>query len=87
MTAHRTKERRRQNRFVALPGGPRRCEWRTPVSEWVGANGRPVPGRCRCMWNLPEGEFSYLEGQFDPKSIAFNIPPTSKQDSVQRRTT
>jgi len=72
------------DRFIDLPGGPRRGEWRTPISEWVGANGRLLPGRCRATWNLPEGEFAYMEGRFDPDSFAFNVPPTAE---VQRRTT
>ncbi|HUJ07415.1 MAG TPA: DUF6544 family protein [Streptosporangiaceae bacterium] len=65
------------DRFAALPGGMRRAEWRTPVSEWVAAGGRPVPGQSRAIWNLPEGEFCYLEGRFDPGSIAFNVPPAT----------
>jgi hypothetical protein len=72
------------DRFADLPGGPRRAEWRTPISEWVGANGRPVPGPLKCVWNLPEGKFSYLEGRLDPESIAFNVPPTTREESVRR---
>jgi Family of unknown function (DUF6544) len=71
------------DRFADLPGGPRRAEWRTPISEWVGANGRLLPGRCKCVWNLPEGEFSYLEGQFDPARIAFDVPPTTDEESAR----
>ncbi len=73
------------DRFAALPEGLRRAEWRTPISKWVTANGRPVPGPCRVVWNLPEGEFSFLEGRWDPESVAFNVPPTSKQESAQTR--
>jgi hypothetical protein len=72
------------DRFADLPGGPRRAEWRTPISEWVEANERQMPGRCSALWNLPEGEFSYMEGRFDPESFAFNVPPTTKQESAQR---
>jgi Family of unknown function (DUF6544) len=61
------------DRFADLPGGLRRAEWRTPISEWFTANGRVVPGRARAVWNLPEGEFSYIEGRLDPDSIAFNV--------------
>jgi Family of unknown function (DUF6544) len=75
------------DRFAALPEGPRRAEWRTPVSGWVDANGRPVAEWIRCVWNLPEGEFAYLEGRWDPGSIAFNVPPTTREQLVQRRTT
>ena len=64
------------DRFIDLPGGPRRAEWRTPIPAWVSANGRPVPGPAKCVWNLADGEFPYLVGRFDPDSFAFNIPPT-----------
>jgi Family of unknown function (DUF6544) len=73
------------DRFVDLGGGPQRCEWRTPFSEWVDANGRLVPGRCRAVWNLPDREFSYMEGRFDPHSLAFNLPPTTTEEAAQRR--
>ena len=70
------------DRFADLPGGPQRAEWRTPIPEWgVGTNGRPVPGPFKCVWNLPEGEFSYIEGRLDPASFAFNVPPTTKQSA------
>jgi Family of unknown function (DUF6544) len=73
------------DRFIDLPGGPQRAEWRTPIPEWeVDANGRPVPGPFKCVWHLPEGEFSYIEGQLDPASFAFNVTPTTKEEPVQR---
>jgi hypothetical protein len=72
------------DRFADLPAGPRRAEWRTPISEWVEANERPMPGRCSALWNLPEGEFSNIEGRFDPASFAFNVPSTTKVESAQR---
>jgi hypothetical protein len=71
------------DRFADLPKGLR-AEWRTPVSEWVTINGRPVPGPGRCVWNLAEGEFSYLEGRFDPASVAFNVPPTGAEHLARR---
>jgi Family of unknown function (DUF6544) len=72
------------DRFIDLPRGPQRAEWRTPIPEWVDANGRPVPGPFKCVWHLPEGDFSYIEGRLDPESFAFNVPPAPKQDSAQR---
>jgi len=73
------------DRFIDLPGGPRQAEWRTPIPEWVvGANGRLVPGPFKCVWTLPEGEFSYIEGRLDPAGFAFNVPPTTKEESAQR---
>jgi hypothetical protein len=35
------------------------------------------------MWTLPEGQFSYLEDRLDPVSIAFEVPPTTMQESAQ----
>jgi Family of unknown function (DUF6544) len=71
------------DRFIDLPGGPRRCEWRTPIPEWVvDANGRVVPGPFKCVWNLPEGEFSYIEGRLDPQSFDFNVPPITEERSA-----
>lgn len=66
------------DRFAALPGGLRRAEWRTPIREWTSPHGRPLPGRSRAVWRLDEGEFSYIEGCFDPASIAYNVSPTTR---------
>lgn len=68
------------DRFVALRGGPRQAEWHTPIPEWVSAHGRPIPDQFAAVWHLPEGDFSYIEGCFDPAGIAFNIPPTATED-------
>jgi Family of unknown function (DUF6544) len=72
------------DRFADLRGGPRRAEWRTPISRWATTNSRLVPEQGRVLWNLPEGEFCYMEGRFVPESFAFNVPPTDKEHSVQR---
>jgi hypothetical protein len=63
------------DRFVALPGGPRRAEWRTPVSEWTENGGRAWPGSITAVWQLPEGPWPYAEGRLDPASFASNVPP------------
>ena len=47
------------------------------MSEWAAVGGRLVPGQSRAVWNLPEGEFCYIEGGFDPGSIAFKVSPTT----------
>jgi uncharacterized protein DUF6544 len=73
------------DRFADLPGGPRRAEWRTPMSEWVAVDGRPLPGQSKAVWNLTEGEFSYLEGRFDPASVAFNVAPTAREGGFDAR--
>lgn len=67
------------DRFAALPGGPRRAEWRTPIPAWTRMRGRRLPGRFSAVWHLTEGEFSYIEGSLDPASIAFNVSPPRRE--------
>lgn len=63
------------DRFADLPHGLVRAEWRTPVSSWRVVDGRPIPGPFGAVWHLPEGPLPYIEGELDPASIAFNVPP------------
>jgi hypothetical protein len=65
------------DRFAALPSGPVRAEWRTPVRSWQSFDGRVVPGPFRAVWHLPDGELPYIKGAFVPDSVAFNISPRS----------
>ena len=56
------------DRFAALPEGPRRAEWRTPISEWVQPRTADAcPGS-----SVPSGTF--------PKGSS----PTSRAGSTQR---
>ncbi len=58
------------------PGRPLvRGRWRTPVDGWRRVDGRALPTRGRAVWHLPGGEFPYLEVDFDPGALAFNVAP------------
>jgi hypothetical protein len=63
------------DRYAALPGGTVLARWRTPVQSWDTAGGRPLPGPARAIYTLPDGPFCYVEGRFEPGSLAYNIPP------------
>ncbi len=61
------------DRYAALPGGPVRAEWRTPIERWEMVDGRSVPGNVSSIWHLPEGPFPYLTAYMT--DIAFNVDP------------
>ena len=63
------------DRFAALPQGLVRAEWRTPIEAWTTSNGRPLPGASSAIWQLPEGSFAYIEGQFVPGHVTYNVLP------------
>jgi len=46
------------------------------ISSWREVDGRPIPGPFGAVWHLPEGPLPYIQGELDPASIAFNVPPT-----------
>jgi len=73
-----------KDRFLeGLDGKTVRTEWRTPVSGWQDVNGRKLPIRAQAVWQLSSGAFTYADFTFDPKKIAFNVPPTDGNDSAQ----
>lgn len=68
------------DRYAALPGGPTRAEWRTPVPGWDQVDGRPFPRPGGATWMLDDGPFTYVEGGFvrgtlrhdtDPRDVAW----------------
>jgi hypothetical protein len=64
---------RTDDRWYAGSTPPRRTTWSTPIDGWTTlAGGRPVPTDGSATWHLPEGEFSYVRGSFDPSSIEFD---------------
>lgn len=66
------------DRFVELPAGLVRAEWRTPVPRWVRApGGWPFPGPAGAEWHLPDGVLPYVEGTFDPASFVVDVPPVA----------
>ena len=61
------------DRYVDLPGGLVRAEWRTPVWSWDVVDGRPLPGRLCAVWHLPDGPMPYADGRLS--DVTFNVAP------------
>ncbi len=66
------------DRYADLPGGPRQARWTTPIGHWETVGGRPFPRGGCATWHLPDGEFTYVEGEFDPATFVENLPPTAE---------
>ncbi|HWL35584.1 MAG TPA: DUF6544 family protein [Frankiaceae bacterium] len=62
-----------EDRWAALPGGPVRARWTTPVAGWDEIGGRPVPAGGAAVWHLPAGEYTYGEGRFS--AVEWDVPP------------
>lgn len=67
------------DRWAALPGGPTRARWTTPIDGWTDHKGRWLPTAGHAIWHLDTGEFEYVHGTFIPESVEFNVPPPSIQ--------
>ena len=63
------------DRYAALPGGPVRARWTTPIMRWELVGDRPLPTSGAAVWHLPEGPFTYAEGRFVPGSVEYNVAP------------
>jgi hypothetical protein len=61
------------DRYAALPSGPLRAEWTTPVARWDLVAGRRLPGPSAAIWHLPEGPFTYVEGGVVPDSVEYDV--------------
>ena len=59
------------DRYAALPGGPVRAEWTTPIAGWTRTAGRAVPTRGSAVWHLPDGDFTYAEFTFGPHAVEY----------------
>jgi hypothetical protein len=66
---------RSSDRFVDLPEGLVRAEWRTPVPGWTREGGRPFPMPGGAEWLLPEGPLRYVRGGFLPGTVRYDVPP------------
>jgi hypothetical protein len=62
------------DRYATLPGGTVLTPWRTPVTGWQVIDGRPFPGPFSVFYDLADGPFCYLEGSFQPGTVAYNSP-------------
>ncbi|HEY5013275.1 MAG TPA: DUF6544 family protein [Acidimicrobiia bacterium] len=63
------------DRYAALPSGPLRAEWTTPVARWDVVAGRQLPGPSAAIWHLPEGPFTYVEGAVVSSSVEYDVAP------------
>lgn len=61
------------DRWYGAPEGPVRAEWRTPIGDWVRANGRAFPVEGAAVWHFGGGPFTYAEGHWAPGSIEYNV--------------
>lgn len=61
------------DRYATLPDGIVLTPWRTPVEAWQIVEGRPFPGPFSAIYDLANGPFCYLKGQFTPGAVSFNI--------------
>ena len=65
-----------RDRFFDSPDGRKlRTEWETPVAGWQEADGRMLPTSAQAVWRLPDGPLPYADFRFEPRRIAFNVPP------------
>jgi hypothetical protein len=63
------------DRYLALPSGLVQARWSTPVAGWTSSQGRRFPTYAEAVWHVPEGEFPYIRGRFDPETFEHNTSP------------
>ena len=63
------------DRYAALPGGPVRAEWTTPVTQWNFRGGQPLPEPGAAIWHLADGPFTYAKGGVVPATVVYNVRP------------
>ena len=50
----------------------------SPLDGWTTTtDGRPLPTTASAVWHLPEGDFTYVRGAFDPALVEFDRAPSS----------
>jgi hypothetical protein len=73
------------DRWYAGTNPPTRTGWSTPLDEWVTRpDGRRLPRRGSALWHLPDGEFTYVRGAFDPASLTIETAPAPAHAPVER---
>lgn len=70
--AGRVRDVATDDRYCALPSGPVRARWTTPVDGWMTVDGRPVPMYARAIWELPEGRWTYARARLDPHGLSWD---------------
>jgi hypothetical protein len=74
--AGRLRDFRTVDRWYAGTTPPVRAPWTTPVTGWSRLpDGRPLPLDGAAVWQLPDGDLTYVRGSLDPSTMAFNIAP------------
>jgi hypothetical protein len=52
-----------------------RCRWTTPIDGFLDVGDRRLPTHGAAVWHPAEGDFAYVELEFDPTTLAFNVAP------------
>jgi hypothetical protein len=65
------------DKMAALPAGLVKALWHTPIAGWQAVDGRRLPTRGASSFDLEEGPYSYVEFEFDPDSLVYNVVPES----------
>lgn len=63
------------DRYAALPEGPTRATWRTPVGAWTLHDRRRHLWRASAVWDLDEGPFEYARLRSEPGDVRYNLTP------------
>jgi hypothetical protein len=67
---------RTEDRWYAGVDPPVRAPWRTPIAGWrTTADGRVVATGGGATWELPDGDLTYIEGQWLPDTLRFDVAP------------
>lgn len=62
------------DRWYAGTDPPTRTPWRTPFDDWTTTDdGRPLPGRGAAVWCFDDGDFTYIEGTFEPSTFEVDV--------------
>ncbi|WP_040339512.1 DUF6544 family protein [Candidatus Blastococcus massiliensis] len=64
---------RSRDRWAALPGGPVRALWSTPVDGWTVVDGRPRMTGGAAVWHLDDGTYRYAELRL--VDLVLDVPP------------
>jgi hypothetical protein len=65
---------RSEDRWAALPGGPVRAPWSTPVRSWTEVDGHPRMTGGAAVWHLPHGDYRYAE--MTVAALDLDVPPS-----------
>lgn len=82
---------RTDDRWFAGVDPPVRTTWSTPIERWTTRrDGRPIPASGSAVWHLPDAEFTYVRGAFDPELVQFDTvdgPGHRRGDHTDAETT